>query len=567
MYNMIGVELCFSLVLFVWFLIMFIFMVYLSLNNVCILFSWEMMNCVSSFLEMEFVMDWMSCSFSALVCFISSCVMIFSKSYMEGDKYTYRFILLLFLFVLSMNFLVFIPNLVSLLLGWDGLGLVSFCLVIYYQNNKSLSAGMLTVLMNRVGDCFILGGISMMIVLGHWNMLCIWDFHNFLIVNMFIMISGMTKSAQIPFSSWLPAAMAAPTPVSALVHSSTLVTAGVYLFIRFFIYLKDYYWFSGFMLYISIMTTIMSGICALFEYDMKKIIALSTLSQLGVMMMSLSINMPMLALFHLYTHAMFKALLFLCGGNIINMFEGKQDLRQISNVFNLMPITSMFLIVSKMALCGLPFLAGFYSKDLIIESLIIGNMNMILFFLGLFGLCLTVMYSVRFCFFVLWKSEELSTFNYINDNNYWSIMSMSLLVIGALWGGYVFQEMFCLFNQDFLMPMFMKLYTLFLVLISIIISLGLWDKSFILFNKGMLKYINSSMWFLSSFICFSSIKGFVKISNSSLKTIDMGWFEILGGQGLFNMNNLIFNILERWMIVMFNCYVIIFVLMWLFFGI
>nr|YP_008593213.1 NADH dehydrogenase subunit 5 [Sepia apama]BAN81940.1 NADH dehydrogenase subunit 5 [Sepia apama] len=567
MYNLIGVELCFSLILFGWFMYMLILTIYLCMNNIGVLFSWELFNSVSSFIELEFVFDWMSCSFSGLVCFISGCVMLFSKSYMLGDKNLYRFILLLFLFVLSMNFLIFMPNLVTLLLGWDGLGLVSFCLVIYYQNNKSLSAGMLTVLMNRVGDCFILSSISMMIVLGHWNIMCLWGFHGFVIVNMFIMISGMTKSAQIPFSSWLPAAMAAPTPVSALVHSSTLVTAGVFLFIRFFNYLNNYYWFSNFMLYVSIMTTIMSGVCAMFEYDMKKIIALSTLSQLGVMMMSLSINMPMLALFHLYTHAMFKALLFVCGGNIIHAFEGKQDMRQISNVFNLMPVTSMFLIMSKMALCGLPFLAGFYSKDLIIESLIIGNMNMMMFFLGVIGLCLTVLYSIRFCFFILWKSEEYVAFKSTKDNDFWTIMAMSLLVLGALFGGFIFQEVFCLFNKIFVMTMIMKLYTPILILFSMIISFGVWDKGAIIFNKGVLKYVNSNMWFLSSFICFPSIKGFVSVSNKGLKNIDMGWMEILGGKGVFEINKLIFSGLERWMMIMFNCYMIVFILWWLFIGI
>nr|QQP21741.1 NADH dehydrogenase subunit 5 [Metasepia tullbergi] len=567
MYNLIGMELCFSLLLFGWFVYMLILMIYLCVNNISILFSWELMSCASSFMELELVFDWMTCSFSGLVCFISSCIMLFSKMYMKGDMYMSRFILLLFLFVVSMNLMIFISNLISLLLGWDGLGLVSFCLVIYYQNNKSLAAGMLTVLMNRVGDCFILGSISMMIVLGHWNILCLWDFYNFVVVNLFIMISGMTKSAQIPFSSWLPAAMAAPTPVSALVHSSTLVTAGVFLYIRFFSYLNNYMWFSVFMLYISIMTSIMAGICALFEFDMKKIIALSTLSQLGVMMMSLSINMPMLALFHLYTHAMFKALLFVCSGNIIYTFEGKQDMRQISNVYKLMPMTSMFLIISKMALCGLPFLAGFYSKDLIIESLIIGNMNMLLFFLASFGVCLTVLYSIRFCLFILWKSEEFSPYNQISDNNMWAMLSMGLLGLGALFSGVLYQELFCLFSQFFVFPLMMKMYTLLLVFVSGLISFGLWGKNHVIFNNSWFKHVNSNMWFLSSFICFFGIKKFVKLSNSSLKTIDMGWMEMLGGQGMFSFNMLIFKSLEHWMIIMFNCYLIFFMMWWLFLGI
>ena len=234
MFRLVGIELCFSGLLFTWCLFICLNMFYIVINNICILFSWELTSCRGRRAEFDLVVDWIRCSFRGLVCFISGCVMVFTKSYIRGDKNLVRFRLIVILFVLSINFLIFIPNIISLLLGWDGLGLVSFCLVIYYQNSKSLSAGILTVLINRVGDCFILACISIRIVLGHWNILCIWEYHGFMCVNLFIIIAGMTKSAQIPFSRWLPAAMAAPTPVSALVHSSTLVTAGVYLFIRFF---------------------------------------------------------------------------------------------------------------------------------------------------------------------------------------------------------------------------------------------------------------------------------------------------------------------------------------------
>nr|YP_010944760.1 NADH dehydrogenase subunit 5 [Galiteuthis armata]WMC20858.1 NADH dehydrogenase subunit 5 [Galiteuthis armata] len=561
MFQMISMELCFSVILFSWFFFMFIMLVYLCMNNFCLLFSWELMSCMSSGVDFDFAVDWMSCSFSGLVCFISGCVMVFTVSYMKGDTNLPRFSLTVMLFVLSMNLLIFIPSLVSLLLGWDGLGLVSFCLVIYYQNSKSLAAGMLTVLMNRVGDCFILGSISMVIVLGHWNMLCLWDFYGFMCVNLFIMIAGMTKSAQIPFSSWLPAAMAAPTPVSALVHSSTLVTAGVFLFIRFFNYLSNYYWFSSFMVYISILTTIMSGVCALYEYDMKKIIALSTLSQLGVMMMSLGIGLPMLALFHLYTHAMFKALLFMCGGNIIHCFSGKQDVRQIKNVSKLLPVTTMFLNISNMALCGMPFLAGFYSKDLIIEGLISGSFNMVIFLLGVFGVCLTVLYSMRFSFYTVWCNESSETYNNIGDYDIKMIFPMSMLVIGALWGGFVFQSLFSFFSLEFFLPLLMKLIVPFLIITSLLFSFGFWDGN-ILFKKfGKLNYINSSMWFLSSFICYPMLSNFKLVSNMSLKVVDMGWFEIVGGQGIFSINKLFLSIFEYWLMLMFNCYMIIFMIM------
>nr|WMC20966.1 NADH dehydrogenase subunit 5 [Mastigoteuthis agassizii] len=561
MFELIGVELCFSIMLFCWFFFMCLMLIYLCVNNICLLFSWELVSCMSSSVEFDLVVDWMSCSFSGLVCFISSCVMIFSISYMKGESGLVRFSLTVMLFVLSMNFLIFIPSVVSLLLGWDGLGLVSFCLVIYYQNSKSLAAGMLTVLMNRVGDCFILSSISMMIVLGHWNVLCLWDFYGFMYVNLFIMIAGMTKSAQIPFSSWLPAAMAAPTPVSALVHSSTLVTAGVFLFVRFFNYLSDYYWFSVFMIYISILTTIMSGVCALYEYDMKKVIALSTLSQLGVMMMSLGLGMPMLALFHLYTHAMFKALLFMCGGNIIHCFNGKQDMRQISNVSKLLPVTSVFLNISNMALCGMPFLAGFYSKDLIIESLIMGNMNIFVFFLGSIGVCLTVLYSMRFSFYIIWGNESSEVYTNMGDNDIQMIIPMSLLVVGALFGGFIFQSLFCMFSMEFFLPCIMKLIVPLLIIVSLVSSFGFWDKGYLSIKFGILSYINSSMWFLSSFICYPLTKGLKDVSNHNLKVVDMGWFEVTGGQGVFSINKIMFFVLEHWLMLVFNCYMIIFIIL------
>nr|QXJ42356.1 NADH dehydrogenase subunit 5 [Sepioloidea lineolata] len=554
-----GMELFCSVMLFSWFLFMMMVTVYSYLNNICLFFSWELMNCVSVIIEFDFVIDWMSCSFSGLVCFISSCVMIFTMSYMKGDRYLYRFVLVVMLFVLSMNFLIFIPSLVSLLLGWDGLGLVSFCLVIYYQNNKSLAAGMLTVLMNRVGDCFILGAISILIVIGHWNMLCMWNFAGFEVVNFFIMIAGMTKSAQMPFSSWLPAAMAAPTPVSTLVHSSTLVTAGVFLFVRFFNYLNYYYWFNTFMIYMSIMTTIMSGICALYEYDMKKIIALSTLSQLGVMMMSLSLGLPMLALFHLYTHAMFKALLFMCGGNIIHCYSGKQDMRQINNVSKLLPVTSVFLNISNMALCGLPFLAGFYSKDLIIEGLMIGNMNIFIVFLGVISVCLTVLYSMRFLLFIVWGSSSSESYHNMKDEDMMMLIPMSMLAMGAVWGGYLFSKLFSMFGENFYLPFMLKIIVFFLIIISLFMSMSCWDSGYVKFSGGLLNYMNSSMWFLSMFLCSPLLGYFSSMTNFSLKVVDMGWFEILGGQGIFGLNKVFFYMMEHWLILLINCYMLVFV--------
>nr|WMI45313.1 NADH dehydrogenase subunit 5 [Octopus vulgaris] len=555
--NKLKLEIFFSVVLMsVSFMFMIMFM-YLILNNYCYIISWEIFNVMSLFVELDVLFDWVSCSFSSLVCLISSSVCIFSVSYMSGDVNVKRFMMVLMLFVLSMNFLIFIPSFVSLILGWDGLGLVSFCLVIYYQNNKSLSAGMLTVLMNRIGDCFILAGISIMSLLGHWNYLCIWYFWFIDICMIFVVIAGMTKSAQIPFSSWLPAAMAAPTPVSALVHSSTLVTAGVYLLIRFYNYLVEVNYFCNFMVFISVMTTFMSGVCAIYEYDMKKIIALSTLSQLGVMMMSLGMKMPMLALFHLYTHAMFKALLFLCGGNIIHCYCGAQDIRDIKGVSYNLPFTSIILNISNMALCGFPFLAGFYSKDLIIEILLSSDINMLISLFGLFGVCLTMLYSLRMSMYVVWGDVKSGVYENMEDDNLYIIVSMMVLCMGALFGGFMLQNIVIHFNEMIVLPLLYKMLVVMLLLFSLMLSFSLWGGKLLKINYSLMYWCNSKMWFMSSLSGYPFMLMMKNITNMNLKLVDMGWLEMLGGQGMLMIIKKVMYMMEWWMIVLFNINMII----------
>nr|YP_010610764.1 NADH dehydrogenase subunit 5 [Bolitaena pygmaea]WAP91584.1 NADH dehydrogenase subunit 5 [Bolitaena pygmaea] len=557
--NKFKIEIFFSLVLFLFSSFWVVIFMYLMLNNCCYIISWEIFSMMSLFVEFDMLFDWVSCSFSSLVCLISSSVCIFSVMYMEGDPNSKRFMMVLMLFVLSMNFLIFIPSFISLILGWDGLGLVSFCLVIYYQNNKSLSAGMLTVLMNRIGDCFVLSGISVMVFLGHWNYMCIWHFYFFDVCMIFIVIAGMTKSAQIPFSSWLPAAMAAPTPVSALVHSSTLVTAGVFLLIRFYNYLVSFQYFCVIMIFISIMTTFMSGVCAVYEYDMKKIIALSTLSQLGVMMMSLGVNMPMLALFHLYTHAMFKALLFLCGGNIINSYNGMQDIRFIKGVSYSLPLTSLIMNISNMALCGFPFLAGFYSKDLIIEVLLSSNINLLLGLFGLLGVCLTMLYSMRMSLYMMWGDASSVVYNNIKEDNKYSIIPMLILCVGALFGGYMIGSMIICFNEVIMLPMSYKMLVLVLLFISLLFSFSVWVNNISKKNYNLFYWCNSKMWFMSSLSGYPFLSLVKDISNSSLKLVDMGWLELSGGQGMLLVIKKIIFLMEGWMVVLFNIYLVSFI--------
>nr|YP_010610777.1 NADH dehydrogenase subunit 5 [Argonauta argo]WAP91597.1 NADH dehydrogenase subunit 5 [Argonauta argo] len=554
------IEIFFSMILMLFCWVWGVLFLYLMINNLSFIISWEIFSFLSCFVELEILFDWVSCSFSSLVCLISSSVCLFSVSYMKEDINSKRFIIILMFFVMSMNFLIFIPSIVSLILGWDGLGLVSFCLVIYYQNNKSLSAGMLTVLLNRVGDCFILGGISM-VMIGHWNYLCIWWFNYFEVCMFFMVIAGMTKSAQIPFSSWLPAAMAAPTPVSALVHSSTLVTAGVYLLIRFYDNFLSVYFFFPFLLFFSIMTTLMSGICAIFENDMKKIIALSTLSQLGVMMMSLSMGLPMLSLFHLYTHAMFKALLFLCGGNIIHNYNGMQDIRDIKGVIKSLPFTGVIMNICNMALCGFPFLAGFYSKDMIIEMMLSSEVNFFMMFMCLLGVCLTLLYSMRMSLIVMWGDSHSMNYENMSDDDNMVIISMLFLVGGALFGGYMYQNLVLCFYSVVILPMSYKLIVNILLLICFIISMSNWMFENNKKTKSLFLWMNSKMWFLSSLSSYPFIMSVKMMSNKNLKLVDMGWFEIIGGQGIFMIIMKVFSFMEWWMLTFFNIYLIVFIMM------
>jgi NADH-ubiquinone oxidoreductase chain 5 len=259
------------------------------------------------------------------------------------------------------------------------------------------------------------------------------DFH-ISVVGIIVVLAAITKRAQIPLSSWLPAAIAAPTPVSALVHSSTLVTAGVYLLIRFNALITDTS-IGKFLLLISGLTIFIAGLGANFEFDLKKIIALSTLSQLGLIISILAIGFYKLAFFHLLTHALFKALLFICAGVIIHNIKNSQDIRDIGSLTLHMPLTISCLNVANLALCGFPFLAGFYSKDMVLEMVLISNLNLFSVFLFFFSTGLTVRYSFRLFYYSFVININQSSMNILNDNSLVIFKSMFGLLLFAISGG------------------------------------------------------------------------------------------------------------------------------------
>nr|YP_010535708.1 NADH dehydrogenase subunit 5 [Ornithodoros tabajara]UYB78646.1 NADH dehydrogenase subunit 5 [Ornithodoros tabajara]UYB78659.1 NADH dehydrogenase subunit 5 [Ornithodoros tabajara] len=479
--------------------------------------------------KLFFLFDWMSLMFTSVVLFISGMVVIYSIDYMGGEKFKIYFLYGVLLFVGSMILMILSPNLLMILLGWDGLGLVSYCLVIYYQNYKSDVAGMITVLSNRVGDVMILLALVIVLNFGSWDFLIISKMY--WVCGFMLMIAGMTKSAQIPFSAWLPAAMAAPTPVSSLVHSSTLVTAGVYLMIRLGLLMKIMV-YAKFLLFFSILTMMMAGLSAMLETDLKKVIALSTLSQLGLMMLILSLGKVDLSFFHLLTHALFKAMLFLCAGFMIHSSMGSQDIRLMGGFYIMNPMIGIAFSLANLSLFGIPFLSGFYSKDLILEFIYMHEMGMLMLIAVVLSTVCTTVYSLRVMYYSLWSGGvKMIDFNY-----HWSMsMEIPIFVMGlfVLFFGAVMSWILVLDYEMIMLNFDVKMINM------LIVFGGVWFF-FVFFSRpGLmkLKFISKffgKMWFMSSFS--GPIVSKNVLSGVYFLNCDNGWVEEVGPQGVYNFS-------------------------------
>nr|AJG02508.1 NADH dehydrogenase subunit 5 [Euplectus karstenii] len=499
----------------------------------------EIMSLNSSSIVMSILLDWMSLLFMSFVLFISSMVIYYSEEYMEGDLNINRFILLVIMFVLSMMLLIISPNLISILLGWDGLGLVSYCLVIYYQNVKSNNAGMLTALTNRIGDVALLMSIAWMLNYGSWNYYyyieCMYNDYIMNNIMLLVMLAAMTKSAQIPFSSWLPAAMAAPTPVSSLVHSSTLVTAGVYLLIRFNCCMNTY--MMMLLLFIGSMTMFMAGLGANYEFDLKKIIALSTLSQLGLMMSILSLMEYKLALFHLLTHALFKATLFMCAGSMIHSLMNCQDIRFMGGLIYSMPLTCCLFSISNLSLCGLPFMSGFYSKDLILEIVSMSYLNIYIYIIYFISTGLTVCYTFRLMYYLMMGDYNFISISSVKDSSFIMMKSMMGLIFLIIMGGSML--MWLMFPSPYFinLPLLMKMMALVVSLIGAVLGyeVSLFSLNYNLKSLYYKKYslFLSSMWNMPVLSTFSVNLYFLKLGKLNYDILDQGWFEYMGSQNLY----------------------------------
>nr|YP_010043017.1 NADH dehydrogenase subunit 5 [Ampullaceana lagotis]QPC56776.1 NADH dehydrogenase subunit 5 [Ampullaceana lagotis] len=513
---------CFSLTSCCWYFFFF---------NKTMVLEIEFLSIGSVPFTMTLILDKISLSFSMVVTLISGCVFMFSTKYMEEDEFYWRFTWILLSFVISMNFLIFSGSLFFLLLGWDGLGITSFALIIYYQSKDSLSAGFQTLLVNRLGDVIIVSSSFFYVILGQFSFFAVSMSMSFLIL--VLSFAALTKSAQFPFSSWLPAAMAAPTPVSALVHSSTLVTAGIYMIIRFSVNLPLSQESCSILLFCGSITCLLGGSAAIFENDLKKIVALSTLSQLGVMVFCLGLGLPMLSLFHLYAHALFKALLFLAAGSILMCSFGNQDIRMLGSVGVSMPLCLVMFNISSLCLIGAPFMSAFFSKHLILEKMFMSNINMFSITLMCLATALTAMYVIRSLKSICWSKSSLKLISINNSNSiYFPMIALGCLSI-------LFGKMFKALDLSLLEVVFIT--EILSTWINMITLLGLFLGMIFL---GRLKsYTLSTLFFLTPFYQNSSM--LFSIIKKSLISLDYGWLEIAPMVSklvnIINKNSVLFN--------------------------
>lgn len=499
------------------------------LRELRIIIEWEIIIRRRCFIIFELYFDWISLIFFRVVALISGCVFWYRESYIKGDISIRFFLILVLLFVLRIFFIVFRLNLVRIMLGWDGLGVTSYILVVYYKNEKSRAAGIITVLSNRVGDAAILLGIACIVELGRWNFLINEIFRDFFFLSL-VGLAAITKRAQIPFSAWLPAAIAAPTPVRALVHSSTLVTAGVYLLIRFREIFKASLVLEA-LIYLGVFTTLIARIRALFERDLKKIVALSTLRQLGIIIMTLSLGFTKLAFFHLLTHAVFKALLFICSGKVIHIIGRRQDTRSIGGLLFNLPVTRVVINFANYALCGIPFLSGFYSKDILVERRLILNRTVIKYLLLMGVVGFSARYSFRLSYSSFLADNNYVNFNRSEEKDWTILVSKRALLILTATRGAIISWLIVKTPLIIRLPIILKLIALSRTLVGFTLGLGLRTQKIKLISFAFIDKVG-----FMTILFLPGLRGVLLAKNrfffaKNLKVLDFGWIEIYGGQG------------------------------------
>ena len=413
-----------------------------------------------------FNFDSLTVSMLIPVLIVSSLVHVYSIGYMSHDPHNQRFFSYLSLFTFMMIILVTADNFLLMFVGWEGVGVCSYLLVSFWftriaANQSSLSA----FLTNRVGDCFLtIGMFAILWSFGDINYFLVFSLSPYLsenviiIVGICLLIGAMAKSSQVGLHVWLPMAMEGPTPVSALIHAATMVTAGVYLLMRASPIIEYSSIILLIILWVGAITTVFSSLVGLFQQDIKKVIAYSTMSQLGMMVIAVGLSSYNLALFHLVNHAFYKALLFLGAGAVIHAVNDNQDFRKYGGLRSYLPLSYSIMLIASLSLVAFPFMTGFYSKDLIIESAF-GQYKLssvIIYFIATTGAMFTTLYSVKVLYITFLSEPNGPLVYYKNETSKAAhegdiFMSLPLIILAifSIYFGFLTKDIFIGLGSDF----------------------------------------------------------------------------------------------------------------------